>query len=59
MYYSRYQYEKRSNENGRSTYVETFIYGRRKSCVKRKLEFDDNVVHGVADNKSAKSSKSA
>ncbi|GAU31836.1 hypothetical protein TSUD_58370 [Trifolium subterraneum] len=30
----------------------------RKSCVKRKLEFDDNVVDGVANNKVPKSSKS-
>jgi hypothetical protein len=31
------------SKHGMSTYVEKFIYSRRKSCVKRKLTFDENV----------------
>ncbi|GAU16214.1 hypothetical protein TSUD_298460 [Trifolium subterraneum] len=38
---SCFQRQRRTTKNGMSTYVEKFVYARRKSCVKRKLWFDD------------------
>ncbi|GAU12557.1 hypothetical protein TSUD_182710 [Trifolium subterraneum] len=38
---SCFQRQRRTTKNGMSTYVEKFVYARRKSCVKRKLCFDD------------------
>ncbi|GAU23940.1 hypothetical protein TSUD_181290 [Trifolium subterraneum] len=38
---SCFQRQRKTTKNGMSTYVEKFDYARRKSCVKRKLCFDD------------------
>jgi hypothetical protein len=31
------------SKHGMATYVEKFVYSKRKSCVKRKLTFDEGV----------------
>ncbi|CAJ2676167.1 unnamed protein product [Trifolium pratense] len=42
--HSCFQRERRNSKNGMSTYIEKFVYSRKKTCVKRKLRFrfDDN-----------------
>jgi hypothetical protein len=40
--HSCFQRFKRNTRNGKSTYIEKFVYSRRKSAVKRKLQFDAN-----------------
>ncbi|PNY11999.1 hypothetical protein L195_g008620 [Trifolium pratense] len=54
MFGPNFQCERKNNRNGRSTCVEKFMYARRKSCAKRRLQFDDGVVDGVERNKKAK-----
>jgi hypothetical protein len=34
---------RRVSKHGMSTYVEKFVYSKRKSCIKRNLNFDEKV----------------
>ncbi|WJX46020.1 hypothetical protein P8452_32857 [Trifolium repens] len=45
----------KSTKNSLSTYVETLVYSRRKSCIKRKLNFDDGGDDVVSKTKPSKS----
>ncbi|WJX45740.1 hypothetical protein P8452_32601 [Trifolium repens] len=48
---------RRVSKHGMSTYVERFVYSKRKSCVKRKLNFDEEVEEVGKKNKKFKGSE--
>ncbi|KAK2383634.1 hypothetical protein QL285_071067 [Trifolium repens] len=52
---SYFKRQRKSTKNSLSTYVETLVYSRRKSCVKRKLNFDDGSDDVVSKIKPSKS----
>ncbi|KAK2435605.1 hypothetical protein QL285_020651 [Trifolium repens] len=52
---SYFKRQRKSTKNSLSTFVETLVYSRRKSCVKRKLNFDDGGDDVVSKTKPSKS----